>query len=112
MGWSFYIYTKENVCIDDLQNIINMFPDDWFYMKNVNRCEKPVKQNWGWSTIVDISNPRHNWNDEEYGLGIVGVLIVSGCFAISSDIGKIVVDFIKNKLIEMNYTIIEVKFNE
>ena len=74
MGWSYYIKTKETeINIEDIQKIVDKFPNDWFYFGESKRDEKPVKQDWGWSTIVDVWNPRHNHKDEDHGLGIVGV---------------------------------------
>ena len=53
MSWTYFTYTKENVSIDDMQKIIDEFPDDWIRWRG-NRNEKPTRQDWGWSTIVDI----------------------------------------------------------
>ena len=62
MGWSYYIKTKETeINIEDIQKIVDKFPNDWIYFGESKRDEKPVKQDWGWSTIVDISNPWKNW---------------------------------------------------
>ena len=36
------------------------------------RNEKPIRQNWGWSTIVDVWNPRHDWKDEETKSEMIG----------------------------------------
>lgn len=114
MAWSYYTYTKENVSIDDMQKIINNFPSGWFYWceSKMLRDEEPIKQDWGWSTIVNIPFPVHDWEDDEYELGTVGVVIIGGTYGISSDYaGKVISDFINNELEELGYTILKVKFN-
>lgn len=109
MSWSYSIYTKENITVEDVQKIINELPDNWFRF-NGERDEKPIKQDWGWSTIVDISNPWKNWEDEDYGLGTVGVLNIGGSFT-SSDVGKDICNFIELKLKEMNYNVLKIGFS-
>ena len=110
MGWTYYTYTKENVSIDDMQKIVNEFPSDWFYWGESKRDEKPIRQDWGWSTIVDIGNPWHNWKDDDYGLGTVGVVTVGGAgFSIGS--GEKVNNFVANKLREFGYTILKEKLS-
>jgi hypothetical protein len=104
MSWTYFTYTKENVSIDDMQKIIDEFPDDWIRWRG-NRNEKPTRQDWGWSTIVDIGNPWHNWKDDDYGYGIVGVATVSGA-SFSSDYGEEVNRFVVDKLKEFGYTIL------
>jgi hypothetical protein len=102
MGMSKFIYTKENVSIDDMQKIINEFPDNWFiFGEGKNRNKKPIRQAWGWSTIVDVSLPWNNWKDEDYGLGTVGVVVIGGSFS------EIVGYFIDEKLREIGYTILK-----
>lgn len=106
MGWTYYTYTKENVSVDDMQKIINEFPSNWFYLGESKRDEKPIRQDWGWSTIVDIDNPWHNWKDDDYGLGVVGVVTVGGAgFSVGS--GEKVNSFVVRKLREFGYTILK-----
>ena len=105
MGWSYYIKTKETeINIEDIQKIVDKFPNDWLYFGESKRDEKPVKQDWGWSTIVDVWNPRHNHEDEDHGLGIVGVWTIGGS-------NTTVVDFIESKLKELGYTILRREFS-
>lgn len=68
------------------------------------RCEKPIRQDWGWSSISDIWNPRHNWNDEDYGLGTVGTWTIGGS-------GTTVVSFVEEKLKELDYTVLRRQFS-
>ena len=103
------IYTKENVSIDDAQKIVNEFPDNWFYIGENKRNEKPVRQDWGWSTIVDISNPWKNWDDEKLNQS-VALLPIGGCYG-SQQIGKTVCDFVVEQLKDLNYTILDVEFS-
>ena len=98
------IYTKENVSIDDAQKIIDEFPDNWFYIGENKRNEKPVRQDWGWSAIVDVWNPVHNHEDEDHGLGIVGVWTIGGR-------NTAIVDFIESKLKELGYTVLRREFS-
>lgn len=111
MGWTYYTYTKENVSVDDMQKIVNEFHNDWFFLgEGKNRNEKPIRQDWGWSTIVDIGNPWHNYKDDDYGLGIVGVVTVGGArFSIGS--GEKVNRFVVEKLKEFGYTILYEHFS-
>lgn len=110
MSWSYYIKTKEiEINIEDIQNIINKFPNNWFLFGGNKRYEKPIKQNWGWSTIVDISNPWKNWEDEKLKQH-VALLPISGSFT-SYDIGKQIADFVSEELKKLNYTVLEVEFS-
>lgn len=111
MGWTYFTYTKENVSVEDMQKIVDEFPDNWFFWcEGKNRSEKPIRQDWGWSTIVDIGNPWHNWKDDDYGLGTVGIVTVSGA-GFSSGSGEKVNNFVVNKLEEFGYTILKVHFS-
>lgn len=111
MSWTYFTYTKENVSIDDMQKIINEFPDDWvLFGARKNRNEKPVRQNWGWSTIVDINNPWHDYEDDDYGLGTVCVVTVGGA-GFSSGCGEKVNRFVVDKLKEFGYTILYEHFS-
>ena len=111
MGWTYFTYTKENVSVDDMQKIVDEFPDNWFlWGEGKNRSEKPIKQDWGWSTIVDIGNPWHNYKDDDYGHGIVSVVTVGGAgFSVGS--GEKVNKFVVDKLREFGYTIIDEHFS-
>ena len=101
------IYTKENVTIEDAQKIVNEFPDNWFMFDfgKGRRDEKPIRQDWGWSAMADVWNPSHNWNDEDYGLGIVGTWTIGGS-------GTTVVNFVENKLKELGYTVLKITFSD
>lgn len=110
MGWTYFTYTKENVSVDDMQKIVDEFPDNWFFLgEGKNRSEKPIRQNWGWSTIVDIGNPWRDWEDD-HGLGTVGVVTVGGA-GFSAGLGENVNEFVVNKLREFGYTILRVDFS-
>lgn len=110
MGWSYYIKTKETeINVEDVQKIIDKFPCNWFHFGESKRDEKPVRQDWGWSTIVDISNPWKNWEDDRLEQK-VALLPVSGNYG-SGDIGKTVTDFVVEQLKELNYTILDVEFS-
>lgn len=110
MGWSYYIKTKETeINIEDIQKIVDKFPSKWFYFGESKRDEKPIRQDWGWSAIVDVCNPWKNWEDDELGQKIA-LLPISGCYGSNSDMGKIVADFVVEQLKELNYTILDVKF--
>ena len=100
------IYTEEIVSIEDAQKIVNEFPDNWFWFDfgKKKRNEKPIRQNWGWSTIVDVWNPRHDWKDEETKSEMIGTWTIGGS-------GTTVVDFVKSKLKEYGYTVIKVEFS-
>lgn len=101
------IYTKENVTIEDAQKIVDQFPDNWFIFDfwKGKRDEKPIRQDWGWSAIVDVWNPDHNRKDEDYGLGIVGTWTIGGS-------GTTVVNFVENKLKELGYTVLKITFSD
>lgn len=102
MGLSRFTYTKENIFVDDMQKIINEFPDHWFmWGEGKNRDKKPTRQDWGWSTIVDVSLPWNNWKDEDYGLGTVGVVVIGG--GLCEEVGN----FVDEKLKEYGYTILK-----
>ena len=75
-----------------------------------NRNEKPIRQNWGWSTIVDIGNPWQNWEDDKYGFGTVGIVTVGGA-GFSFDSGKKVNRFVVDKLKEFGYTVLYEHFS-
>lgn len=110
VGWSYYIKTKETeINIEDIQKIVDKFPNDWFYFGESKRDEKPVKQDWGWSTIVDISNPWKNWDDEKLNQS-VALLPIGVCYG-SQQIGKTVCDFVVEQLKDLNYTILDVEFS-
>ena len=111
MSWTYFTYTKENVSVDDMQKIVDEFPNDWFpWGEGKNRNERPIRQNWGWSTLVDIGNPWHNWKDDDYGLGTVGVVTVGGV-GFSFGYGEKVNNFVVNKLREFGYTILKEHFS-
>lgn len=97
------IYTKENILEKDAQEIINEFPDDWFRYGKNKRDEKPIKQEWGWFTIVDVWKPCVE-DGNEYGLKTIGAWTIGGS-------GTTVVNFIENKLNELGYTILDVTFS-
>ena len=101
------IYTKENVTIEDAQRIVNEFPDNWFMFDfgKGKRDEKPIRQDWGWSAIADVWNPRHDEKDEDYGLGIVGTWTIGGS-------GTTVVSFIEDRLKELGYTVLRREFSD
>ena len=101
------IYTEEVVSVDDAQKIVNEFPDDWFMFGfgKGKRDEKPVKQDWGWSTIADVWNPSRNWKDEDLESEMVGTWTIGGS-------GTAVVDFVKSKLNEYGYTVLKVEFSD
>ena len=101
------ICTKENVTIEDAQKIVNQFPDNWFMFDfgKGKRDEKPIRQDWGWSAITDVWNPRHNCEDEDYGLDTIGRWTIGGS-------GTTVVNFTKGKLKELGYTILNVEFSD
>lgn len=102
MGLSRFTYTKENVSVDDMQKIINEFPDHWFMWGDKNkRNENPIRQDWGWHTIVDVNLPWRNWEDEDFDLGTVGVVVIGGMYCES--VGR----FIDGKLEEYGYTILK-----
>lgn len=111
MGWTYFTYTKENVSADDMQKIVDQFPNDWFlWGEGNNRSEKPIRQDWGWSTIVDIGNPWRNWKDDDYGLGTVCVITVGGA-GFSFGYGGAINTFIVEKLKEFGYTILKEHFS-
>ena len=101
------IYTKENVTIEDAQKIVNEFPDHWFMFDfgKGKRDEKPVRQEWGWSTIAEVWNPKHDCEDEDYGLGTVGTWTIGGS-------GTTVVSFVETKLKELGYTVLRREFSD
>ena len=109
MGWTYLTFTKENVSVEDMQKIVDAFPDSWFrYGESKHRSEKPVRQNWGWSTIVDIGLPWRDWNDDE--LGKVGVVTVGGA-GFSAGYGREVNAFMVDELRKLGYTILKEKFS-
>ena len=111
MGWTYYTYIKENVSEDDMQKIIDQFPNDWVcWGKGQSRSEKPIRQNWGWSTIVDIGNPWHNYKDDYYGFGIVDIVTVGGA-GFSVGCGEKINRFVIDKLKEFGYTILYEHFS-
>ena len=111
MSWTYFTYTKENVSADDMQKIVDEFPNDWFLLgESGKRNERPIRQNWGWSTIVDIDNPWHDYEDDDYGLGIVGVVTVGGS-SFSYGYGEKVNRFVVDKLREFGYTILKEHFS-
>lgn len=111
MGWTYFTYIKENVSVDDMQKIVDQFPDNWFlWGEGKNRNEKPIRQDWGWSTIVDIGNPWHNYKDDDNGFGIVDVVTVGGA-GFSSGCGEKVNRFVVDKLKEFGYTILYENFS-
>lgn len=97
------IYTKENILEKDAQEIINEFPDDWFSYGKNKRDEKPIKQEWGWFTIVDVWKPCVE-DGNEYGLKTIGAWTIGGS-------GTTIVNFIEKKLNELGYTILDVTFS-
>lgn len=113
MSWNYYTYTKENVSIDDMQKVINDLPSGCFYYceSKLKRDAEPIRQDWGWSAIVNIPFPCHDWEDDEYGLGTVGVVVVGGSYGISDRAGKAINDLINHKLEELGYTILKVTFD-
>ena len=50
-------------------------------------------------------NPRHNCEDEDYGLDTIGRWTIGGS-------GTTVVNFIEGKLKELGYTILNVEFSD
>lgn len=110
MGWSYYIKTKETeINIEDVQKIVDKFPSNWFHFCESKRDERPVKQDWGWSTIVDVCNPWKDWEDDKLGQRI-GLLPIGGCYG-SQDIGKTVMEFVVEQLKELSYTVLDVEFS-
>ena len=101
------IYTRENVTIEDAQKIVDQFPDHWFMFDfgKGKRDEKPIRQDWGWSAIADVWNPKHNYKDEDYGFGIVGEWTIGGS-------GTTVVEFVEDKLKELGYTVLRREFSD
>ena len=110
MGWAYYIKTKESeINIEDIQEIINKFQSNWFHLGEDKRNEKPIKQDWGWSTIVDICNPWIFWEDDKFHQKIC-ILPISGCYGTQNN-GKIVTDFVVEQLEKLNYTILDIEFS-
>lgn len=111
MSWTYFTYTKENVSVDDMQKIVDEFPDNWFWFDwGKKRHEPPVRQGWGWSTVVDIGKPWHNWRSDDPDLGIVGIVTVSGA-GFSSGYGETVNKFVVDKLKEFGYTVLKETFS-
>ena len=107
MGKNLSIHTKEVVSMEDAQNIINSFPEHW--IMEGNRAEKPIKQDWGWFTIVCINNPREEILKGNDIVNPYGYWNLDG-----SDYGtlKTVSDFIIERLKEKGYTFIDTDFSE
>lgn len=94
------IYVKEDVSMDVAQKIINEFPDNWFMFDfgKGKRDEKPIRQDWGWSTIRDVWNPRYE-KEEECCVWTVGGSDTTVC------------EFIESKLKEFGYTVLRREFS-
>lgn len=95
------IYTKENVTIEDAQKIVDQFPDNWFMfdLGKGKRDEKPIRQDWGWSAIVDVWNPRYEKEEDCCDWTIGGS-------------GTTVVEFVETKLKELGYTVLRREFSD
>lgn len=94
------IYIKEDVSTEVAQQIINEFPDNWFMFDfgKGKRDEKPIRQDWGWSTIADVWNPRYE-KEEKCCVWTVGGSNTTVC------------KFIEDRLKELGYTVLKREFS-
>lgn len=76
-----------------------------FNFGETNRSEKPVRQDWGWSASADIWNPKHNQEDGNYGFRTVGIWTIGTS-------NRTIVDFIEERLKELQYTVLGTEFSE
>ena len=109
MGWSYFNYTSKNVSEGDIQTIVTSFPDEWMRFSG-KRDQKPTRQSWGWSTVVDVSNPWNDWKDDE--LGKVGVVVIGGAFGtVDHDIHLAINNFVVCELKKLGYEVLKTEFS-
>lgn len=104
MSKCYFIYTKENVAKDDVQKIVDAFPQSWvdtFFS---------TRQTWGWAAMASIHNPWHDYDDEDYGLGKVGVVVIGESIG-GINYLKRIDKFVVKKLREQGYTVLKNKYS-
>jgi len=89
MSWTLSLQTDPNVTEEDLDKIIGGLPN------NLKGFFGGFKEEWGWSTIVDILLPKGS------------ELTLSGAY-FSSEAAPMVVKHLKQELEELGYRVHEV----
>ena len=108
MGWNYFNLTNKNVSEADMQSIIDKFPDECMRW-NGDRSKKPIKQDWGWATIVDVDIPKSDYQDNE--LGKVGCVVIGGAYGIVDyDTHSQINAFILEELRKLGYEILKTEF--
>lgn len=89
MGWSITLNSNKEISEEEVDRIVEQLPGEFL----LGGFMEPSKQDWGWSTAIDISNPRG------------AILNLSGSYSMSGNIAEPMASYIKEKLEENGHSI-------